>query len=351
MNTNVAELILENGERFKGQAFGDVHDTVGEAIFTTAMTGYQEAITDPSFAGQIVVMTYPLIGNYGINLEDNESEKPALKAIVVREKCDYPNNFRTEMTLDGFLKQEGVLGLEGIDTRALTKTLRTKGVMRGIIVCGGKELSDSEIKERIESLDNSKVVSEVTTKEKYLIKGSGKNVAFIDLGAKRGILENLKKRNCNIHVFPASVTADEIFDVEPDLVFISNGPGDPLDIPEVTETVKKLIGRVKVCGICMGHLIIGLALGGKTEKLKFGHHGENHPVKDLKTNKIYISAQNHNYVVSDLPEDVEPWFINVNDNTLEGLRHKTLPVQSVQFHPEASGGPLDSGYIFDEFLK
>ncbi len=345
-----AQLILENGARFEGTLFGAVKEVVGEIVFTTGMTGYQETLTDPSFAGQIVTMTFPLIGNYGVNLEDMEAKRANLKAFVVREKCDYPSNFRNEMTLDDFLKQQGVVGLEGIDTRALTRIIRDHGVMKGTIAIG--EISDEEAQKRIAQLDNSQVIMQTTTEEKYTLNNGGRvKVAFIDMGAKDGILRDLVKRDCEVTVFPANVSSAEIEEMKPDMVFISNGPGDPLDAPGTVDTIKALLGKYKICGICMGHQIIGLALGCKTSKLKFGHHGGNHPVKDLKTGNVYITSQNHNYIVSDLPEDVEETFVNVNDGTCEGIAHKTLPVQSVQFHPEACPGPLDTGFLFDRFLK
>ena len=345
-----AQLILESGERFSGEMFGEIKDIVGEVVFTTGMTGYQETLTDPSYAGQIVTMTFPLIGNYGINLEDMEADKVNLTAFVVREKCDYPSNFRNEMTLDDFLKQQGVVGLSGIDTRKLTKIVRNSGVMKGVIVRG--EPTDDEVRALLLSLDNSDVIMRTTTREKYILNRRGdKHVAFIDMGAKDGILRELQKRKCKITVFPANASYEEIMEVKPDLVFLSNGPGDPLDAPGTVDVVKKLIGKVPVCGICMGHQVIGLALGCKTEKLKFGHHGGNQPVKDLTTGKVYITSQNHNYIVSDLPDDVLETFINVNDGTCEGIAHKTLPVESVQFHPEAAPGPLDVGFLFDRFLK
>lgn len=344
-----AQLILENGTRFTGEMFGDCKNIVGEIVFTTNMTGYQETLTDPSYCGQIVVMTFPLIGNYGINLDDGEAEHTNLKGFVVREKCEFPSNFRNEMNLDDYLKDEGVVGFEGIDTRALTRIIRDYGCMKAVIMQG--EPSDEEVKALMDTLDNSDVIMRCTTKEKYIINQGGKpKVAFIDMGAKSGILRDLKERGCEITVFPANVSAEEIEGYNPDLVFLSNGPGDPLDAPGTVDTVKALIGKFPICGICMGHQIIGLALGCKTSKLKFGHHGGNHPVKDMITGTCYITSQNHNYIVSDLPEDVEDMFVNVNDGTCEGIMHKKLPIMSVQFHPEASPGPLDSGWIFDRFL-
>lgn len=350
MQSKPAELILENGIRFTGTAFGYVHDVVGEVVFSTSMTGYQEAITDPSFCGQMVVLTYPLIGNYGINLEDMEADKPALTALIVREKCDYPNNFRTEMDLDGFLRQNRILGLEGIDTRALTRIIRDAGCMRGIITTDVGTISDRGLKARFDSLDNSDVVKRVSTKEIYTIDGKGKHVAFIDAGVKAGILRSLKERGCKITVFPYDTPASRIIEENPDLVMISNGPGDPEDIPETVETVKQLIGKYPVRGVCMGHLVIGLAMGCKTKKLKFGHHGANQPVKNLETGHVSITSQNHNYILDGLPEDLEVSYINVNDGTCEGIKGKTVDIQSVQFHPEACPGPLDTNNIFDDFL-
>ncbi len=345
-----AQLILENGVRFTGSMFGTEKDIVGEIVFTTGMTGYQETLTDPSYAGQIVVMTFPLIGNYGINLEDMEANKANLTAFVVREKCDAPSNFRNEMTLSNFLKQQGVVGLEGIDTRALTRIIRDYGVMKAAIVKG--EPSDDEVKRMIASLNNSDVIMRTTVSEKYTVNPSGRtHIAFIDMGTKQGIIDGLVDRGCKVTVFPANSSSEDIMSENPDLVFISNGPGDPLDAPGTVDTIKNIIGKIPVCGICMGHQIIGLALGCKTRKLKFGHHGGNHPVKDLETGNVFITSQNHNYVVSDYPEDVVETFVNVNDGTCEGIRSTKYPVQSVQFHPEAKPGPLDTGFLFDRFLK
>ena len=346
-----AELILENGARFVGKAFGYIKESVGEVVFNTGMTGYEELLTDPSYCGQFVVATYPLMGNYGINLDDMESDGPKLRGFIVREKCDYPNNWRCEMDLDNFLKQNKIVGLEGVDTRALTKILRDHGTMKGIITTRVGDLTPSQIEQKFNSMNNRNVIREVTIKEPYEIAGSGYHIAFLDLGAKRGILRDLKKRDCRLSVFPAFTKAEDILAVNPDAVFISNGPGDPKDVMEIVENIKKLIGKKPILGICMGHQLINLALGGNTQKMKFGHHGENHPVKDLKTGRVYITSQNHEYVVCDLPEDVEPSFININDNTIEGIVHKTLPIYSVQFHPEASPGPLDAAYLFDKFLE
>ena len=344
-----AKLILENGMVFEGKSFGYLGESVGEVVFTTGMTGYQEVLTDPSYHGQIVTMTYPLIGNYGINLDDMESSKPQVKGFIVREKCNIPNNFRCEMNLDDYLKQNKIVGIEGIDTRALTKILRNNGTMKGIITLDHSELS--EVKKEIEAFSNKDAVSNVTTDKIYEIDGEGKHVAIIDYGIKTNILNCFKKRGCKITVFPSNVTAEEVLNINPDLVFLSNGPGDPEDLETEIENIKKIIGKKPIVGICLGHQLLALSLGGSTTKLKFGHRGCNHPVKDLETGRVHITSQNHGYVVNEVPEDVEITHININDGTVEGLKHKTMPVYSVQFHPEASAGPKDSEYIFDRFLS
>ena len=344
-----AKLILENGMTFNGKAFGYLKDSVGEVVFTTSMTGYQEVLTDPSYYGQIVTMTYPLIGNYGINLEDMESNSPKVKGFIVREKCNLPNNFRCELELEDFLEQNKIVGLEGIDTRALTKILRNKGTMKGIIVVD--EADEDEVQKRIAEYSNFDAVKNVTTKSTYTIEGEGKHVAVLDFGIKTNILRNFQKRGCKLTVFGADVTAEEVLAVNPDLVFLSNGPGDPQDVPHAIECIKQLVGKKPITGICLGHQLLCLALGGKTGKLKFGHRGSNHPVKDLETGKVTITSQNHGYVVEELPEGVIETHVNINDGTVEGMRHETLPLFSVQFHPEASAGPQDSNYIFDKFLE
>lgn len=344
-----AQLILENGMKFEGIAFGYVKESVGEVVFNTGMTGYQEVLTDPSYYGQIVTMTYPLIGNYGINLDDMESKTPKVKAFIVREKSNNPNNFRCEMELDGFLKQNKILGLEGIDTRALTKILRNNGTMKGIISL--KENTKSEIDKKLKSFDNTIAVSEVTTKKVYEIDGSGKHIAIMDFGIKQNIIRSFMKRNCKITVFPAYTKAEEVLKVNPDSIFLSNGPGDPEDLNEIVENIKNMIGKKPIIGICLGHQLLSLVLGGSTEKLKFGHRGCNHPVKDIEKNRVFITSQNHGYVVKDLPKDMVLTHVNINDGTIEGMRHKTLPIYSVQFHPEANPGPRDMDYIFDEFVK
>ena len=343
-----AQLILENGMVFEGKAFGYLKETIGEVVFNTGMTGYQEILTDPSYCGQMVVMTYPLIGNYGINLEDMESSKSHVRALIVREKSDYPNNFRCELTLDGYLKSQKVIGLEGIDTRALTKVLRDYGTMRAIIAV--RELTPSQIKLKIDSFNNQMAVSEVTTKEKYIIEGKKMHIAVIDCGIKTNILRSFEQKGCKMTVFPASVSAEEILAVNPDGVFISNGPADPKDVPDTVATVKALIGKKPITAICLGHQLLCLALGGNTAKLKFGHHGCNHPVKDFITGRVYITSQNHNYYVETLPEGAVVTHTNMNDQTVEGMYFKDLDIYSVQFHPEACPGPTDTAHIFDEFM-
>lgn len=345
-----AQLILENGKRFDGQMFGSLKNVAGEVVFTTGMVGYQETITDPSYAGQIVVMTFPLIGNYGINLEDCEIGKATATAIVVREKCDYPSNFRNEMNLDDFLRERGIVAIEGIDTRALTQEIRTSGCMKGVIALG--EIDDNEAKALMQGVDNSNVVMQTTTDEVYTVNENGSiDVAFIDMGAKGEELYALQKRNCRVTVFPANAKAEDIEKINPALVFFSNGAGNPEDVPFAVETAKALTKKYSMCGVSLGHEVIGLALGCKIEKLKFGHHGSNQPVKDLSTGKVHITSQNHNYVISECPDDVIMTFQNVNDGTCAGIKHAQLPIQSIQFYPETAPGELDADYLFDRFLK
>lgn len=347
---NNVQLILENGEIFHGRSFGYLKESIGEVVFTTGMTGYQETLTDPSFAGQIVVMTYPLIGNYGINLDDMESEKPFLNGFIVREKCDIPSNWRAEINLDGFLKENKITGIEGIDTRRLTKMLRKNGTLKGIITTNLNNLTKSTLDEKFSSFTNKNIVKEVTTDNKYCIDGDGLHLAVLDFGIKSGILKSLIKRGCKLTVFPAFTSVEEILSINPDGIFLSNGPGDPKNLTSVIENIKNLMAIKPVVGICLGHQLIALSLSGDTKRLKFGHHGANHPVKDLSTGRIYISSQNHDYVVNNLPDEIEATFINVNDGSIEGIKHKTKPIASVQFHPEASPGPLDTGFLFDSFL-
>lgn len=341
-----AQLILENGKRFSGEMFGAVKEVVGEVVFTTGMIGYQETLTDPSFAGQIVAMTFPLIGNYGINFEDMEAERVSLAAFIVREKCDYPSNFRNEMTLDAFLKQQGIVGLCGIDTRALTKTIRDAGCMKGVIMKGNP--TDEQVKKLMSSLDNSQVVKNTTIKEKYVInEGATKKCAYLHLGSKDSLLKILEEKGVQVNVYPAFTSATEILSQNPEFVYISNGAGDPKYIPTVVDEVKKLIGKVPVFGMCFGHQLSALALGADIKKLKFGHHGSNQPVKCIECSKVFVTTQNHNFVVSDLPDTCQMSYVNVNDNTCEGFYDKTNKVMGIQFIPDAS----ELEEMLDSFIK
>ncbi|OOB78540.1 MAG: carbamoyl phosphate synthase small subunit [Epulopiscium sp. Nele67-Bin001] len=344
-----AQLILENGKIFEGTAFGYLKESIGEVVFNTGMTGYQEILTDPSYYGQIVVMTYPLVGNYGINLDDMESKKASVKGFITREKSDFPNNFRCELTLDGYLKAQKIIGLEGIDTRSLTKVLRNHGTMRGIIAV--RKLSPSQIKMKLSQFANHQAVSEVTTKEQYTIDGTGIHIAILDCGIKQNIVREFAKRGCKLTIFPAFTSAENILSVNPDGIFISNGPADPKDIPNVINEVEKLIGKKPITAICLGHQLLSLATGGNTAKLKFGHHGSNHPIKDFISNRVYITSQNHNYHVDTLPDGATLTHTNLNDNTVAGMYFKDLNIYSVQFHPEAAPGPTDTDHIFDEFIN
>jgi carbamoyl-phosphate synthase small subunit len=347
-------LVLKDGSRYEGELFGALFSRVGEVVFNTSMTGYQEVLTDPSYFGQIVVMTYPLIGNYGVHPDDEQSERPMVRGMVVREKVDDYSHWRGNESLDAYMTRHGIIGISGIDTRALTRKLRSQGTLPGIIV---SEVSDlDEAQALLAGYDIKGYVDEVTTKQPYVIKpkkASGLRAAVMDFGIKRGILKSLVARGVELHVFPARATAEEILACEPDGILLSNGPGDPSELGGIVDVVKTLIGKKPIFGICLGHQILTHAFGGRTEKLVYGHRGGNHPVKDLIHNHIVITAQNHGYVTvaSSLDEaQIEITHINVNDGSVEGMRHKQLPVFSVQYHPEASPGPRDSDLLFDQFV-
>ncbi|HEX3032960.1 MAG TPA: glutamine-hydrolyzing carbamoyl-phosphate synthase small subunit [Bacillota bacterium] len=350
-----AVLALENGSIFRGKAFGAAGEQHGEVVFNTSMTGYQEILTDPSYCGEIVVMTYPLIGNYGINSEDFEHKFSFVRGFVVRQACDHPSNWRVQAELSKFLAERGIIGLEGVDTRALTRQLRTKGTMRGIISTDTSDLQALIEKARqAPTLSDEEPVPTVTTKQVFRDEGPGPRVVVMDFGAKANIMRSLKNLGCDLTVVPAHATAQEILAHNPDGIMLTNGPGDPQRVPYAIETVKQLLPHKPIFGICLGHQILGLAMGGKTYKLKFGHRGANHPVKDLTNGKVNITSQNHGYAVdedslSNLP--IEVTHRNLNDNTIEGIRHKELPVFSVQYHPEASPGPNDSKYLFEQFYN
>ena len=348
-----AFLILEDGTVFTGTSIGSTRDMISEIVFNTSMTGYLEVLTDPSYAGQAVVMTYPLIGNYGIT-PDMESLKAWPDGYIVRELSRMPSNFRCEGTIQDFLRKYDIPGIAGVDTRALTKILREKGTMNGMITTN----ENYDLDEVISKLKNYKVegvVSKVTCAEKYVLEGKGKKVALLDLGAKKNIAKSLNDRGCEVTVYPADTTADEIIASNPDGIMLSNGPGDPKECVEIIEELKKLFAtNIPIFGICLGHQLMALANGADTKKMKYGHRGGNHPVKDLKTNRVYISSQNHGYVVDTdtLDENIaKPAFVNVNDGTNEGLEYVGKNIFTVQFHPEACPGPQDSGYLFDRFLE
>jgi len=348
-----AFLILEDGTVFTGTSIGSTRDMISEIVFNTSMTGYLEVLTDPSYAGQAVVMTYPLIGNYGIT-PDMESLKAWPDGYIVRELSRMPSNFRCEGTIQDFLKKYDIPGIAGVDTRALTKILREKGTMNGMITTN----ENYDLEEVISKLKNYKVegvVSKVTCEEKYVLEGTGKKVALLDLGAKKNIAKSLNDRGCEVTVYPADTTAEEIIASNPDGIMLSNGPGDPAECTSIIKEIKKLYETdIPIFAICLGHQLMALATGGTTYKLKYGHRGGNHPVKDLQTGRVYISSQNHGYVVDEDkidPNVAVPAFKNVNDGTNEGLAYVGKNVFTVQFHPEACPGPQDSGYLFDRFLE
>lgn len=348
-----AFLILEDGTVFTGTSIGSTRDMISEIVFNTSMTGYLEVLTDPSYAGQAVVMTYPLIGNYGIT-PDMESLKAWPDGYIVRELSRMPSNFRCEGTIQDFFKKYDIPGIAGVDTRALTKILREKGTMNGMITTN----ENYDLDEVISKLKNYKVegvVSKVTCEEKYVLEGKGKKVALLDLGAKKNIAKSLNDRGCEVTVYPADTTADEIIASNPDGIMLSNGPGDPAECTSIIKEIKKLYETdIPIFAICLGHQLMALATGGTTYKLKYGHRGGNHPVKDLQTGRVYISSQNHGYVVDEDkidPNVAVPAFKNVNDGTNEGLAYVGKNIFTVQFHPEACPGPQDSGYLFDRFIK
>ncbi len=349
-----AFLILEDGTVFTGQSIGAAREVISEIVFNTSMTGYLEVLTDPSYSGQAVVMTYPLIGNYGICYEDMESDRPWLDAFIVRELSRMPSNFRSEDTIQNFLLKHDIPGISGIDTRALTKILREKGTMNGCITTD-ENYSPDELLPRIAAYRTGKEVEKVSCKEKYVLAGDGPKVALLDLGAKRNIARSLNARGCEVTVYPALTPAAEILAAKPDGIMLSNGPGDPKECASIIAEIKKLYDSdVPIFAICLGHQLMALANGADTYKMKYGHRGGNHPVRDLSTGRVYISSQNHGYVVDTDkldPAVAVPAFENVNDGTNEGLAYTNKNIFTVQYHPEACPGPLDSGYLFDRFMK
>lgn len=349
-----AFLILEDGTVFSGTSIGSAKEVISEIVFNTSMTGYLEVLTDPSYAGQAVVMTYPLIGNYGICYEDMESARPWPDGYIVRELSRMPSNFRSEDTIQHFLESHDIPGIAGIDTRALTKILREKGTMNGMITTN-ENFDMEEILPKIKAYSPTGVVKKVTCEKKYVLPGDGYKVALLDFGAKRNIARSLNERGCQVTVYPAYTKADEIIADAPDGIMLSNGPGDPKECVEIIAEVKKLYDSdIPIFAICLGHQLMALATGGDTYKMKYGHRGGNHPVKDLENGRVYISSQNHGYVVDtdSLDEKIAvPAFMNVNDKTNEGLAYTGKNIFTVQFHPEASPGPRDSAYLFDRFIK
>ncbi|PPA72484.1 carbamoyl phosphate synthase small subunit [Jeotgalibacillus proteolyticus] len=347
------QLILEDGTVFIGEGFGSELETVGEVVFNTGMTGYQEILSDPSYCGQMVTLTYPLIGNYGVNRDDFESIQPSIKALIVREAADLPSNFRSELTIDELLKQKNIPGLAGIDTRKLTRLIRKHGTLKGKIT--GMQADVEEVAKSLKAkVLPVNQVAQVSTPTPYPSPGRGKRVVLVDFGMKHGILRELNRRDCDVIVVPYNTSAADILSFHPDGVMLSNGPGDPKNVPEAIETVNELLGQVPIFGICLGHQLFALACGADTFKLKFGHRGSNHPVKELQTGNVHITAQNHGYTVdpaSIVSAPLDITHVALNDGTVEGLRHKTAPAFSVQYHPEASPGPEDANGLFEEFME
>lgn len=354
-----AILVLEDGRSFRGISFGAMGETFGEMVFNTSMTGYQEILTDPSYAGQIVCMTYPLIGNYGVNEEDVESRRPWAEGLVVREASRVASNWRSTETLDSYLKRNNIVGLEQIDTRALVRHIRDKGAMRAVI--SSVDLDAESLLEKVRTspeMTNRELASSVTIEEAFDYPAQSGNekyhVVCYDFGVKTNSLREFSRFGCRLTVVPAETPASEVMALEPDGIFLSNGPGDPASMKAVIEEIKKLAAsETPMFGICLGHQLIGQAFGGSTYKLKFGHRGGNQPIKDLTTGKIEITSHNHGFAVDakSLPAEVEVTHINLNDNTVAGLRHKALPVFSVQYHPESAPGPHDSEYLFKRFIE
>jgi carbamoyl-phosphate synthase small subunit len=372
-----AKFALADGTVFTGTAFGADGEAAGEAVFNTSMTGYQEILTDPSYCGQIVAMTYPQIGNYGVNAEDVESGRPALRGFICRELCRFPSNYRSTQSLDDYLREHGVIGIEGIDTRALVRRLRTRGAMTGVI--STEDLDDASLVEKARQWDivGHDLVQEVIPKEisgwdeclsplarsmtlpvpngsedrPGEANGEPPHVVAVDYGMKWNIPRHLRELGCRVSVVPGTATADDILKLNPDGVFLSNGPGDPRPLDYAIGTIRDLLGVKPVFGICLGQQLLGLACGGTIYKLKFGHRGANQPVLNRRTGRVEIPSQNHGFAIDpdSLPADVEVTHVNLNDDTVAGIRHKTHPAFGVQYHPEASAGPHDSRYLFDDF--
>lgn len=350
-----ARLLLEDGTLFTGTSFGAEGEKTGEVVFNTGITGYQEVLSDPSYCGQIVTMTYPLIGNYGISRDDFESVAPSIYGFVVRRYEPTPSNWRAQYNLGDLLKEYGIPGITDIDTRMLTRLIRHQGTMRGILTTSAKsidELKEMMLATSIAELRNQ--VAQTSTHHVYSSPGSKERIVLVDFGAKSGILRELNKRDCDVVIVPHNTTADEIRRLHPDGIQLSNGPGDPKDVPYAAKMIAELLGEYPIFGICLGHQLFALACGADTEKLKFGHRGGNHPVKELASGRCYITSQNHGYTVNEASvagTELEVTHINNNDKTIEGLKHKKYPAFSVQYHPEAAPGPYDNSYLFDRFIE
>jgi carbamoyl-phosphate synthase small subunit len=356
--TTPAYLVLEDGSVHQGEAFGADATGHGEVVFNTSMTGYQEVLTDPSYAGQLVTLTYPLVGNYGINREDIESRRIQVSGLVVREHCDQPSHARSELTLHQYLRSQGVPGISGVDTRAITRRLRSQGVKMGLITTQSPESALARLAE-LPRYDDQDLVSTVTTAERYRWESSSteaetptRRILVIDSGLKYNILRLLQQRGCEVIALPSTTSAQDLLSLQPSGIVLSPGPGDPQLLDYIVRNVRQLLGRTPIMGICLGHQLVARAMGAGTFKLKFGHRGANHPVKDLATGRVYITAQNHGYAVDPnaLPASLEVSHINLNDNTVEGLTHRDLPLFTIQYHSEASPGPRDNEYLFDKFL-
>ncbi|MBX3266578.1 MAG: glutamine-hydrolyzing carbamoyl-phosphate synthase small subunit [Acidobacteria bacterium] len=356
--SNPAIILLEDGRSFRGTAFGSEGEAFGEMVFNTSMTGYQEILTDPSYAGQIVCMTYPLIGNYGVNESDVESRRPWAEGFVVKEASRIASNWRSTESLQSYLARNNIVGIEGIDTRALVRHIRDKGAMRAVI--STTDLDEISLQEKVRSSPDMKgreLATEVTAEASFEYPSAAESryhIVAYDFGVKTNSLREFAKFGCRVTVVPAGTSADEVLSLEPDGIFLSNGPGDPASMQAVIEEIRKLAASQKpMFGICLGHQLIGQAFGGRTFKMKFGHRGGNQPIKNLTTGKVEITSHNHGFAVDadSLPVDVEVTHLNLNDNTVAGLRHKVLPVFSVQYHPESAPGPHDSEYLFEQFVR
>jgi len=348
-----AALVLANGQIFQGEGLGALGEVKGEVVFNTGMTGYQEVLTDPSYSGQIVTMTYPLVGNYGMNTEDDQSRRIQVRGFIVKEDCLTPSNWRSQASLDETLAKAGIIGLKGIDTRALTRVIRVYGTLKGAIT-NRLDRVEALVEELQDWEPETNCVREVMTPEIYSIPGDGQRVVVLDFGIKGNILHNLSSKGFDLKVVPGVTSAKQILELKPQGVFLSNGPGDPKAVPEVLQTIRELSARLPIFAICLGHQLISLAMGGDTYKLKFGHRGSNQPVQDLKTKRVYITSQNHGYAVDSKSLEntsLRVSHVNLNDGTVEGLEHRELPVFSVQYHPEAGPGPNDSIYLFDKFTE